>query len=293
MSGRPLSPAQMETHIRSALLGEVYTTPKPGLVDLLDNGAHRDMDYRTFERSTEAVAPALAGMFRMGTAWAQSLPQLFDAIRPLGLEAEAAMLEATGGVNTHKGILFTLGILCAGAGYCQRTAGRLQAEAVLSVSREMTAERLAAELAAMSARTPRTHGEILYRRYSEEGIRGQARRGFPILGQVALPLLRQLGASGANPAEDRRQNEINLRVLLAIMSQLSDTNVLSRSDPQTAAWLRGEAERLLQLGGPETEAGRQRLLELNRQCIRRNVSPGGAADMLAAALLLVALERDV
>ena len=105
----------IEKCVCKALLGEVYTTPKPGLVDLKDNGAHKDMDVHTFEKSTAAIAPYIAEMFCEGYANQQSLENLFARIRQIGIEAEKAMFEATKGINTHKGILFTMGIISGAA----------------------------------------------------------------------------------------------------------------------------------------------------------------------------------
>ena len=105
--------------VRNALLGEVYATPKPGLVDRRDTGAHRDMNYETFLASTEAITPYMVRMFVEGmdaTAAGQTPEAVFRAIRGIGLEAERAMYAATDGVNTHKGMIFTMGIVLAAAG---------------------------------------------------------------------------------------------------------------------------------------------------------------------------------
>lgn len=281
----------VEECVQDALLGEVYTTPKPGLVDLMDTGAHSDMDYHTFERSAQAIAPYLSQMFDMGMECSQLPEQLFEEIRPVGMRAEQAMFAATDGVNTHKGILFTMGILCASAGYCLQHEGTIHVDTILSTSREMTEQCLCRELQQMKERKPYTHGEILYRTYGEEGIRGQARRGFPIIRQVAYPVMKQLSAAMRYPVRRYKQNAVNLHVLLAVMGELTDTNVLSRSNPRQAAWLRNEARHILQLGGVQTTEGWNELLRFNEQCIRRNISPGGAADILAATLFLFLLEQ--
>ena len=103
---------------QEALLEEVYTTPKPGLVDCHDTGAHTDMDCQTFEKSAAAIAPYIAAMYELGGRWMDAPQGLFCALRPLGLQAEQAMLAATDGVNTHKGAIFTFAILAAAAGHC-------------------------------------------------------------------------------------------------------------------------------------------------------------------------------
>ena len=127
----------IEKCVCKALLGEVYTTPKPGLVDLKDNGAHKDMDVHTFEKSTAAIAPYIAEMFCEGYANQQSLENLFARIRQIGIEAEKAMFEATKGINTHKGILFTMGIISGAAGYYYRKQHHFCVEEVLTLGGAM------------------------------------------------------------------------------------------------------------------------------------------------------------
>ena len=104
---RTVTAAEIECCIRSALLGEVYTTPKPGLVDCHDNGAHKDMDVKLFEISADAIAPYITKMFFTGYVWNRTPKELFIEIRKSGVRAERAMFQATGGVNTHKGMIFT------------------------------------------------------------------------------------------------------------------------------------------------------------------------------------------
>ena len=156
----------------NALIAEVETTPKPGLVDLRDTGSHRDMDCETFRRSAVAVAPFLGEMAGLGYGWAGGLPDLFAAIRPVGVRAERSMFAATGGVNTHKGAIFSLGILAAASGHCRKRCGRFLPEIILSLSGDMVREAMEADFAAMSQRVPVTHGEKLFARYGCRGIRG-------------------------------------------------------------------------------------------------------------------------
>ena len=105
-TAKMLTFAEIELCIKTSILGEVYTTPKPGLVDCHDTGAHRDMNVHTFERSAEAITPYLAKMFFDGYFWKNSLQNLFPRIRKTGIFAEKAMFRATDQVNTHKGLIF-------------------------------------------------------------------------------------------------------------------------------------------------------------------------------------------
>lgn len=280
-----LTESELKELFRQSILGEVYTTPKPGLVDLKDSGAHRDMDVSTFEASTEAIVPYLCEMFYMGRDWKQTPEELFAEIRKTGRKAEWKMYEATGGVNTHKGLIFTMGILAAAAGYERTRDGEFVPEEILKFSSRMTAVPLEKEFTEMASREPVTHGEKLYHNYQERGIRGEAQKGFPVIRIFALPLMRKYRAMGADA------NRTNISVLLRIISKLTDTNVWSRSSSTELWWLQDQADKIMRHGGAFTQTGMAATERLNRSCIYRNISPGGAADLLAATLFLCNLEQ--
>lgn len=277
-----MTAAQAEALALDALLEEIRATPKPGLVDLRDSGAHRDMDADTFFASAEAIAPFLGRMFAEGAASTEEPQQLFALIRPIGREAEEAMFAATGGVNTHKGAIFTLGLLAAAAGQTGRR-GPVHAGDVLERCREMAAAPLRAELAAMSARQPRTHGERLYRATGSAGIRGEAIEGFPALSRVALPALRE----GGQPDWNRQL----LYTLLRLMERVEDSTVLHRGGAEGLGWMRREAGAFLSAYPVLTEEALGDLSAMNQAFIRRNLSPGGCADLLCAAVFLQRLEE--
>lgn len=281
---RCITAIELECCIYSALMGEVYTTPKPGLVDRADTGAHSDMDVQTFERSSEAITPYLSRMFYCGTGWLGSPEGLFGEIRKIGIQAEKAMFEATDGVNTHKGLIFTMGILCAAAGNCYQKKHCFDTDRILELAAEMTEKPLEEEFKKMETHAPQTHGELLYRKYGEKGIRGEAQKGFPILKNVALPTLRSTRILGLDA------NRSNITVLLAVMSKLNDTNVWSRGSREEMEWLKKQAEKILAQGGALLGSGIEKVEELNELCIQKNLSPGGAADILAAGLFLYYLE---
>lgn len=262
--------------IRYALRAEVMTTPKPGLVDLNDSGAHTDMDFALFMKSTDAIAPYLTVMFETGRQ-TEDLREVFALIRRTGIEAERAMFEATSGINTHKGMIFSMGIIAAAAGYCLKHSGCFSADRILELSGMMCAETLQEDFRNLETRDPVTHGEKLYRRYGEKGIRGEAMKGFPVLRSTALPVIRM--------NHDEGNNRRYLKVLTAVMSELQDTNILTRGSYEDLAWLKQEAGKLL----PEPEE--DLLNKMNKECIRKNISPGGAADMLACTILLDRLEQ--
>ena len=325
--------------VRNALLGEVYATPKPGLVDRRDTGAHRDMNYETFLASTEAITPFMVRMFAEGmdaTAAGRTPEEVFQAIRGIGLEAERAMYAATAGVNTHKGMIFTMGIVLAAAGilYARREeaaerpvdddvtpetgaiAGQITVDAILDRTRQMTARSMAEDFRKMLAHPPKTHGERLFRTYGERGIRGQAMEGFPILRDTAVPWLQRFQNIGTDAELQRDiavqatlrrgllqdtgsmhaehfENAVHVSTLIAIMSVLNDTNVFIRSSYEDMCWLQAESSTILGMGAMFTEEGVRAIEALNMACIEKNISPGGAADILAVAILLLKLTEGV
>ncbi len=277
---------------QSALIREVETTPKPGLVDLHDTGSHRDMDVRSFRSSAAAIAPCLGKMALLGYEWQEPLPLLFSRIRPVGVEAERQMLLATGGVNTHKGAIFSMGILAAAAGWSLSHSHSLFAENVLDAAGILAGETMERELKQLadqirekeSAHIPLTHGERLFSVSGCAGIRKEAKNGFPSIRLVSLPVMRE----GRKAGHDC--NRIQLQALLALMARVEDTNILARSDRATLEMVQQSSARLLKAGGAYREDGLSRLAEMNREFVRLNISPGGCADLLADTIFLTDLE---
>ena len=290
------SESQIREFIERALLSEVYTTPKPGLVDRHDTGAHRDMDVTTFEKSTAAISPFLAKMYGAGVDFAENPEnlcdeRLFAMIRKIGVQAENAMFTATNGVNTHKGIIFTLGIICASLGFTLKRHENFKTdfftndffEQIFLNAKKMTFDTLEKDFSAMSSREPKTHGEKLFAKYGEKGIRGEAQEGFPIICKIALPFYKKL--LKVNPDENNR----NIIALLHIVKNLSDTNVLSRSSKETLLWLQSECASILGEKTVFEAKDLERVSILNEECIQKNISPGGAADILAVTVFLAAV----
>lgn len=275
-----------EQYMQYALLGEVYTTPKPGLVDLRDTGAHKDMDYQTFEKSTCAIVPYMGQMYEEGARWTKDPELLFAKIRSIGVMAERAMFQATEGVNTHKGILFTMGITAAAAGLFYQKNAFYDVNKILELGRRMCAGTLKKELGQIELETAKTHGEQLYKDYAQRGIRGEVIDGFPVIRMAAYPMLKHFMKKGENP------NQAALQTLLYAMACLGDTNVVSRGGIEGLGWLRENAAGILSLGGVFTEAGREEIQMMNQRCIERNISPGGSADMLALTIFLWELENQ-
>lgn len=264
-----------------ALLYEVSTTPKPGLVDRLGSGAHKDMDYFTFLDSAAVLTPYFREMTRLGASLAELpaeavLPQL----RGPGKVAEREMLLATGGVNCHKGLIFSLGILCAALGRSFALGESLSSQGLLDLIRQIC-QSLLEDFSQMEE--PKSHGERLYRAYGHKGIRGEASAGFPAVGQVGLPALKAALARGES------LEQAGLWALLSLMAHTQDSNVLSRGGPEGLRFVQESARGLLEQGKLDTQA----LLDLDRQFCQRNLSPGGCADLLALCYFLYFLDQEL
>ena len=269
-----------------ALIAEVSTTPKPGLVDRHDNGAHTDMCFDTFVASTRAIVPYLAEMASLGLSWGEKEEQdLFPAVRTVGIRAERAMFQATEGVNTHKGMIFSMGTIAAAAGLYYRRNHCFHAEDILLLAGALCRAELERDFLRIDRLNPKTHGEILFVRYGQKGIRGEAQNGFPSVRSCSLPAMRNLRKTCAD------DNQVYINTLLALMSHVDDTNVLIRTGALDLAYEKAEALRILKLGGALTDEGMAALVQANRDFIRRNISPGGCADLLAVTIFLWNLEQ--
>ena len=271
----------------NALIEEVDTTPKPGLVDLYSNGAHTDMDAAAFRRSADALRPFFVKLAREGLSFDGSAQELFMGLRGVGMDAEQAMYEATHGVNTHKGAIFTFGIFCAAAGRCVKEQRAITALGLLEMEQEMTVRVLTAELEKLrgSIRTPgiETHGERNLHRYGTAGCRGEAIEGYPGVFGIALPVLR------AGLSDGRDWNRVKLQALLTLMAHTEDSNILSRHNPAVLGAVQEEMREFLRCGGAYREDAVRLLEEMDADYSRRGISAGGCADLLAGAVFILEL----
>ena len=239
-----------------SLRQELDTTPKPGLVDKQDNGAHKDMDYALMSASISALRPYLTRIAVESAAEVNA-----DEIMSIGIEAEAAMLKATGGVNTHKGALFCIGLSIAAASFLACSTGTVEADSFRElVSR--TASRIP------SAQS--THGAEAKRNFKVGGALENAREAYPELFTAWLPYYRSLEG---DPYRCHK-------TLLYIMTELDDTNVLHRRGAEGLTHTKSEAARLLK------DFSMSGLSLLNKDFIRENISPGGSADMLSLTMFI-------
>lgn len=257
-----------------SLLDEVSTTPKPGLVDRRNCGSHKDMCLETFVSSANALRPYFAACVTIGHETAHLSPKdTFLRLRQAGIQAEKTMLEATGGVNTHKGAIFTLGILCGSIG----RLGSYELKDILHQAALMGKE---AERDFASA-SGHTAGERLYLQKKLRGIRGEVADGFPSVANIGLPAYQEALGNGLSP------NDAGVITLLHLIANVQDTNLYHRGGSAGAAWAAESAKALLQTAAYPPIS----LIEkLDNAFISRNLSPGGCADLLAVTCFLHRLQ---
>lgn len=256
-----------------SLLYEVCTTPKPGLVDRNNSGSHRDMDIFSFMASAAALQPYFVRCARIGFETSTLSPaETFARLRLPGCLAEQDMYHATGGVNTHKGAIFTLGLLCGAAGRLDTTIPA----SILDEVRLMTLGLTAQDFSGVTPENAATNGQMLFARYGITGVRGQAEAGFPAVLR-GLEIFRQGLAQGLS------LNDAGCATLLHLLVATEDTNLISRSTIETGRKITEQIAALLQT---EPYPSQATLLQLDETFAAQNLSPGGSADLLAAVYFL-------
>lgn len=273
-------------HLASmALQVELDTTPKPGLVDRNDNGAHRDMDHALMQRSIQALHPYFVRLAQLGFTDKQPC---HDEIVNIGIEAEREMFKATGGVNTHKGALFSIGlatVALAGEAFSRITqAERCGTMAYNDVNSKQiqSLSNSIASLARLFPDTNGTHGSKAKANNILKGALDNAREGYTQLFKAWLPFYIDRIAEGDNYALHK--------TLLRIMCDLDDTNIVYRTSMETMQEVKTEARQMLDTSRNivNFEAA---LLAMNTDYIHRNISPGGSADMLSLVVFLSCVVR--
>ncbi|MGF6232645.1 triphosphoribosyl-dephospho-CoA synthase [Inquilinus ginsengisoli] len=258
-----------------ALVEEAELTPKPGLVDRRGSGAHRDLDLETLRRSAQALRPAFRAMAEAAQG-RQPDPSLREELAAIGRAGEIHMMTATGGSNAHRGAIWALGLLLAGTVIAGPAGPRRIAETAAAIAR--CPDRFAPQASSNGEQARQAHGAA--------GARGEAQTGFPHVVTIALPALRASRAAGATETEAR------LDALLAVMASLDDTCLLHRGGRPALEAAQAGARAVLAAGGTAVLAGRAALQALDANLLARWVSPGGSADLLAAALFLDRIDRS-
>ena len=247
-----------------ALQQELATTPKPGLIDRHDNGAHSDMDYRLMQQSIVALRPYFVKLAVLG--FQKELPSI-ENLQKIGLEAEKAMLEATKGVNTHKGALFALGLALVATAHHIYNLQIYHLPLNTSGNQLKNIQETIVRLAADFPDTLDTHGSKVVSQHRVKGALAMAREGYEQLFTDWLPYYRGL-----------RSEERELKTLLRIMATLDDTNVYHRKGAEAVAQMKADSIALLSHFEPK------KLDELNQRYNAQGISPGGSADMLALTI---------
>jgi triphosphoribosyl-dephospho-CoA synthase len=261
-----------------ALYTEIALEPKPGLVSFRDCGSHHDMNGTTFLRSLFA----LRGYFpRFAQAGVDG--HSFAVLEALGKEAEARMLAATRGVNTHRGAVFGLGLLCASAGQLHAQGLSFSAQQLRAVLLSTWGEALATRARGARRAAPASNGQRVAQRFGMRSAGEEAALAFPTLFDVTLPALQEALASGASDRAARVQ------ALFATMTALDDTNTVHRGGIEGLRFVQTSARRFLSAGGVMQPDWLQQARAVHGAFVRRRLSPGGSADVLASACWVDAL----
>ena len=259
-----------------ALLQELAAWPKPGLVSHRDTGSHRDMDASMLQASIGVLQPFFADLARAGCEQAD-----MDRLRAIGLKAEAAMLAATGGVNTHRGTIFGLGLLCAAAGATARLGFDATQAAPARLGGFVT--RRWGDAIRKGPIPMFSHGTTALRHYGVGGARAEAINGFRSIYDVGLPALRR-GRAVAD------EDSALVETCFALIAAVADTNIIYRGGMQGARYAADAATGFLAAGGVGAPHWCERAVRVHVDFIDRNLSPGGCADLLAMTLFVDALE---
>lgn len=280
-----------------ALRMEAGATPKPGLVDRENSGAHSDMDYPLFLASSAALQPCFTACAQAGIDGIRKKPKaLVPALRRIGRCGETAMYAATKGVNTHKGMVFSMGILCCALGLLTAEsqeeaaadtgpdgAGSEDPAGMKDSRPEERLQALCAQLAEALLQQDTaagTHGLQVRGDAGVGGVRGEALSGFDSVFHTGLPVLRQAKSDG-HPLM-----EAMIKALLALMAQAEDSNAAYRGGIDGLAFIRRRAAEVFAAADLRTKAGLDMVRDFDRQCTARNLSPGGSADLLALTVML-------
>lgn len=255
-----------------ALYAEVALEPKPGLVSFRDNGSHADMTAATFVKSLFALRHYFGHMARAGV-----LAHPFEFLQALGMGAEERMLVATGGINTHRGAVFALGLLCAAAGRLSAQGDAFTAPGVRDCLMGHWGQALRWRAASAARAQAVSNGQRVARRFGMRSAGDEAALGFPTLFEITLPSLQAALLSGHAPRAARVQ------AFFATMAVLDDTNTAHRGGWEGVQFVKASAQAFLDAGGVAQTDWVQSARGIHADFVVRHLSPGGAADVLAAA----------
>lgn len=254
-----------------ALLYEISLTPKPGLVDKFSNGSHKDMNFLTFVNSTAAISVWLEELVKAGFSFSEKdFTRALPVIRNIGLRMESAMYQATGNINTQKGIIFLLGLSLFACGKIFSQGAHFETEQFRGIIKDICHNLVENELRAANP-SKASHGEEIFQKWGFSGARGEAESGFRTVFDCGLPHLLQL---------NELNDEAMLRCFLAIAANNNDTNIIYRGGTEVSV----EFKRLCRTALDKFDSGTFELV--SEYCKRENISPGGSADLLAVSIFV-------
>ncbi len=260
-----------------AMISEVSTFPSFGLVSPISQGSHKDMNYYTFLNSAIVITPYLKDMYKIGYTYHK--PEfIFDAIREIGKTCEDKMFEATNDVNTHKGMIFLMGITISAIGKVMYIGSGFND--IKNIIKLMV-ENILDDFKNLDKKDKLTHGEKLYLEYGFKGIRGQVQDGLSILFDDII---------GKYIDFDIYENDLYTQILIELMAIVDDSTVVYRHDIDTLRQVQSDAKELLNIGGVYTKEGKDKAKELEKLYIEKNISPGGCADLLAISIFLISIK---
>jgi triphosphoribosyl-dephospho-CoA synthase CitG len=263
-----------------AMIYEVSCFPSPGLVSPVSCGAHKDMNFFTFIDSASVLNQYFMLFVQEGFS-DKSCKEIFDSIRKIGIKAEKDMFLKTKGINTHKGMLFQMGITCAAIG--KVIYEKKSFEYIQDIIKEMTAGIVEKELETLKKSDAHSHGEKLFLKYKTDGVRGEVERGIPTVFQFSL-----------NFYKDNSELSINDRLvhtLIGIMQTCNDSTIIYRHSVDVLDEVKETAREIIEMGGMKTAKGRDKINNLCTEFIKRNISPGGSADLLGITVFLSLVEE--
>jgi triphosphoribosyl-dephospho-CoA synthase len=264
-----------------AILYEAACFPSPGLVSPVSDGAHDDMNFYTFIDSTSALLKSLILCANKGLSEKQ--PQdIFKSIRKIGAAAEKDMYKNTGGVNTHKGMIFLMCISCAAAARTCKMHGVVQdiRKTIMDMTRGIVEREL--ETLVNKDKSALSHGEKIYLKYGIEGVRGEVERGMPTIFDFSLEFYK--GCSSLS------KNDRLIHTLIGIMQYSEDSNILYRHSIDVLKEVQEKAKYIMSAGGMLTDKGRNAIKLLDEEFSSRRISPGGSADLLAVTVFFSLIE---
>ncbi|WP_081295229.1 MULTISPECIES: triphosphoribosyl-dephospho-CoA synthase CitG [unclassified Gilliamella] len=262
-----------------ALIKEICLSPKPGLVDMNNSGAHNDMDFETFVQSIKAICVWFERFYQYGKISAQLNNQQFLAgIRPIGIQCEQAMFSATNQVNTHKGGIFAFGLLLGAIGKLEQLNLPINIKNICGQVSTICQGIVANEL--KKNNRPCSVGEKLFKLHHFSGARGEAESGYATVRNISLPIFQTMQKSGYD------EKTSLLQALLYLLAYNQDTNLVSRGGIDGLDFVQKQAKQLILQGGITHPNGLQNLNKFDNELIKRNLSPGGSADLIAITWFL-------